>query len=328
MAASAAARAALAVARCRPGVCPGPVRPSTQQSTSWAASASAITSRELCDCIGQIALEHLWPCEAQKRQYRDMNRSPMASARSRPSSAAALRCDWVTGDDRRRRPARRGSGSTAIGRRVPERGRSPRRSTAAPPRRCRPRCSRRRSGPGRSRAGSSSSRAIVRACSAWSMLSWRPRCVEHGLVGQRPRAQPRAPRRRDRCRRSRTASNHASPSRMRPRVSHSGCSDDASCSACSMSAFSRLHANAARRLSISISACSTRCSWPARAGVSSSGGHATCSGRGGGRGRRRPRRTRRASPARTGAPSPAAGIAFGPLVSSATTSDLSTSRRS
>ncbi len=37
-----------------------------------------------------------------------------------------------------------------------------------------------------------------------------------------------------------------------------------------------------------------------------------CSGRGGGRARRRPRRTRRVFPARTGAPSPAAGSGFGP----------------
>ena len=38
---------------------------------------------------------------------------------------------------------------------------------------------------------------------------------------------------------------------MRPRVSHSGCSDDASASACSVSEFSRLHPKALRRLSIS-----------------------------------------------------------------------------
>ena len=67
----------------------------------------------------------------------------------------------------------------------------------------------------------------------------------------------------------RAASNQVSPSRMRPRASHSGCSDDASCDASPISEFSRLHANAARRLSISVSACSRRCSWPVRAGVSS-----------------------------------------------------------
>ena len=54
----------------------------------------------------------------------------------------------------------------------------------------------------------------------------------------------------------RTASNQANPSRTRPRASHSGCSDDASVNASSVSEFSRLHANAARRLSISVSACS------------------------------------------------------------------------
>ena len=47
-----------------------------------------------------------------------------------------------------------------------------------------------------------------------------------------------------------------------------------------------------------------------------------------GHGRRRPRRTRRASPRRTGAPSPGVGTALPPETSSATTSDLSTSRLS
>ena len=50
---------------------------------------------------------------------------------------------------------------------------------------------------------------------------------------------------------ARAVSNQVSPSRMRPRACHSGCSDDASANASSMSEFSRLHANAARRLSIS-----------------------------------------------------------------------------
>ena len=44
-----------------------------------------------------------------------------------------------------------------------------------------------------------------------------------------------------------TASNQASPSRRRPRVTDSGCSDDASANAGSISRFSRLQPNAARR---------------------------------------------------------------------------------
>ena len=59
---------------------------------------------------------------------------------------------------------------------------------------------------------------------------------------------------------AKAVSNQASPSRMRPRACHSGCNDDASVNADSMSEFSRLHPNAARRLSISMLACSTRCS--------------------------------------------------------------------
>ena len=54
-------------------------------------------------------------------------------------------------------------------------------------------------------------------------------------------------------------------------------------------------------------------------------GQVACSGRGGGREPHPIRRTRRASPMRTAEPSPAAGNAFGPLVFSAITSDLSTS---
>ena len=122
-----------------------------------------------------------------------------------------------------------------------------------------------------------------------------------------------------------TASSQASPSWMRPRDNHSGCSDDASPARarCPVFACSRRMRLADCRsrfrlldpLVVVTARTARRAARPSR-----------CSGRGGGTGRRRPRRTRRASPARTGAPFPAAGIAFGRRLFSATTSDLSTSR--
>ena len=69
------------------------------------------------------------------------------------------------------------------------------------------------------------------------------------------------------------ASSHANPSCRWPRASHSGCSDEASVRASRVSLLSWLHRKAARRLSISVSARSRRCSSTADAGVSSCSRH-------------------------------------------------------
>ena len=69
--------------------------------------------------------------------------------------------------------------------------------------------------------------------------------------------------------RHRSTTSQSSPSWMRPRVSQSSCSADASVSAKSVSELSRLYAKAARRLSISASASSMRRWWSASAGASS-----------------------------------------------------------
>ena len=214
---------------------------------------------ELRGGSGQIAPHQLCHTETPATD-RESNRSPIASARSRPSSAAA----------------RAAIGSPAMtapnacqpriwlslhGRLVRGPGRSPRRSTAGPPRGCRRRCRRRRSAPGpagRGRRLPARSPGLVRPapCCRWRQPMRRARPCRRA-----PARAPPAPHRLWCVLWSvRAASNQPSPSRMRPRASHSGCSDDASANASSISEFSRLHANAARRLSISVSACSSRCS--------------------------------------------------------------------
>ena len=107
------------------------------------------------------------------------------------------------------------------------------------------------------------------------------------------------------------ALNQASPSRPRRRACQSGCSDDASCIASSISEFSRFRPKAARRLSISVSACSipahNRCRAARRAGPP-----ARCSGHGDATARRRLHRIRRVFQARTGARSANSRYGFGP----------------
>ena len=101
------------------------------------------------------------------------------------------------------------------------------------------------------RTGSSTSRAIARACRARSGLSAAPTHRPSAALSASARARTAGAT--SGCCASRSAravSNQVSPSRMR-RGCHSGCSEDASANASSTSEFSRLHPNAARRLSIS-----------------------------------------------------------------------------
>ncbi len=269
---------------------------------------------ELCDGPNQIALASSVPHRGTSDTAREANRSPMASARSRPSSAAARARDRVTSDDRPERlPAQDLAQPSTVAEAFGP-ARSPRRSTAAPPRGCRPRPHRRRSARGPTapdRRVRARSPRLVRPdpCCRWRPLSASSTALSASARARTAGATWKSVRASSSVR---AASNQASPSWMRPRVSHSGCSDDASRNASSISAFSRLHANAARRLSISVSACSMRCSWSVRAVGVEHGRHRRVVVAVTRSGQRRPRRTRRAFPARTGAPSPAAGIALRP----------------
>ena len=82
------------------------------------------------------------------------------------------------------------------------------------------------------RAGSSTSRAIARASRACSMLSVAPIYALSVALSASARARTAGATSAGCAFWSvRAASNQVSPSRIRPRASHSGCSDDASCDA-------------------------------------------------------------------------------------------------
>ena len=154
-------------------------------------------------------------------------------------------------------PARPGSGSASSCHLMRGPARSPRRSMAGPPRGCRTAIPPQAVSARASRAGSSTSRAIARACGLAPCCRWHQSSASSMALSASARARTAGATSAGCAFRSvRAASNQASPSRMRPRANHSGCSDDASANASSISEFSRLHANAARRLSISVSACS------------------------------------------------------------------------
>ena len=248
-----------------------------------------------------------------KRHWRESNRSPIASARSRPSSAAAR--------------AAIGSPATIAAARLPGEdlaepppivqlpgpGRSPRRNTPGPARRC----SQAAMAAGGQRPGQQG-RVIDLARDRQGLL----RLIQ-AVGGAHPMAsmalsasaRARTAAATPACcasRSARTVSNQASPSRRRPRACHSGCSDDASANASSTSEFSRLHAERGAQIVdldvgllealLIITACRRVEQRPP----------SPCSNRGDASARRRPRRTRRVFPARTGAPSPAAGSGSGP----------------
>ena len=221
------------------------------------------------------------------------------------------RCDGVTGDDRPLAPASRGSGSTATGRRVRGPGRSPRRSSAGPPRFRRRRRCRRRSAPGpagpdRRVRGRSSGRVVPDPGCRRTTTS-----VEHGLVGQRPREYRGAPPR------------GASVSSVEHGVEPGQPFQDAAARKPQRLQRRRQLPAPARCRRFPGSSRMRLGGCPSRLGLLEPllvvGARRRVQQRGHRRvvvamartGRPRPRRTRRASPARIGAPFPAAGIAFG-----------------
>ncbi len=176
-----------------------------------------------------------------------------------PAARAARR---VTRDDRPRKPATTRLGSISICRRQRGPDDQPRRGMVAPPRHRTAAVQPHAMSDRNSSPGLPISRAIARDCSTRSRLSGAAITeVSNALSASRPRTDSRRHTVRVLACVGQNGEEPGKPFQdAPPRDSHSGCSDDTSRIPPSMSACSRLHANAARRLSISVSHCSIR-SW-------------------------------------------------------------------